>query len=68
MDSFVEDLCNTHDQGARCPESQAENSRQVQEFNFEIRSFLRKGLNRGTGSGTALVNDKWENWSKFQRT
>ncbi|MXQ95010.1 hypothetical protein E5288_WYG019233 [Bos mutus] len=52
-----EDLCNTHDQGARCPESQAENSRQVQEFNFEIRSFLRKGLNRGTGSGTALVND-----------
>ena len=48
---------NTHDQGARCPESQAENSRQVQEFNFEIRSFLRKGLNRGTGSGTALVND-----------
>lgn len=60
MDSFVEDLWNTHDQGARYQESQAKNSRQVQEFNFEIRSFVRKGLDGGTRSERALVNNKCE--------
>lgn len=55
MCSFVEDLWNIHDQGAKHKKSQAENSRQVPEFNFEIRSFVRKGLN-----GRAPVNTKCE--------
>lgn len=44
MDSFVEDLWNTQDLGARHQESQAVNSRQVQEFNFKTGSIVEKGL------------------------
>ncbi|XDA89564.1 hypothetical protein R6Z07F_019168 [Ovis aries] len=38
-----EDLCNTHDQGARCPESQAENSR-----NGELKKHQKTHTNEKT--------------------
>lgn len=60
MDFFVEDLWNIHDLGARYQESQDENSRQVQEFNFKIGSFVIKGLDEDTRSRKALVNTNCE--------
>lgn len=55
LDSFV-DLWKIHESEERHQESKAEKSRQVQEFSFKITSFIRKGLDEGTGIRTVLVN------------